>query len=164
MATRIHGWERSATDPVLVRRFVRALFEGDAEGVEALVSETCEFHGSWVDEQADDRTACLETALESVGATGLALESVETTGSDGLIAAAVTTTGRGGTPSTPVTGGDSPSDIDAVGDMEEPPFATCRVEDDRIVEVWLHLEQPGAWQHGPLGTLLGRVSAWLHAD
>jgi hypothetical protein len=161
MSTRIHGWERTATDPVLVRRFVRALFEGDAEGVEALVSETCEFHGSWVDEEAGDRTACLERALESVDASGLALESVETTDSDGLIAAVVTTSGRDGTAGGTDTEEVSPLDVE---ETDEPPFATCRVEDDRIVEVWLHLEQLGDGQSGPLGTLLGRVSAWLHAD
>jgi hypothetical protein len=164
MSARIHGWERTATDPVLVRRFVRALFEGDTEGVEALVSDTCEFHGSWVDEGASDRTVCLETAVETVGATGLTLESIETTDSDGLIEAAVTTSGRGGTTEGSVAGAESAVDGEAVGEPDAPPFVTCRVEDDRIVEVWLHLEQLGTWRDDPLGTLLGRVSAWLHAD
>jgi hypothetical protein len=159
MATRIHGWERESTDPVLVRRFVRSLFEGDADGVADLVSETCVFHGSWVDEE-DDRAAVVDAALERVDSAGLELESVETTDADGLISATVTTSGHGGPPVSPDPEVTSP----AAADAEEPPFATCRVENDRIVEVWLHLEQLGDATSGPLGALLGRVSAWLHAD
>ncbi|MFC7226675.1 nuclear transport factor 2 family protein [Salinirubellus salinus] len=159
MATRIHGWERESTDPVLVRRFVRSLFEGDADGATALVSERCVFHGSWVDE-GDDGEAAVDTALELVGSADVELETVETTDTEGLISATVTTSGHGGPPVSPDPEATALTDADA----EVPPFATCRVEDDRIVEVWLDVAQLGDGTSGPLGALLGRVSAWLHAD
>lgn len=147
MQPRITGWERTSTDSVLARRFVRALFEGRADAASELVTEDCVLHWAGRDDETAGGMAAVDQLWELVRAADVELETVESTVSDGLVVTSVTTSAERATAS------DS--------ECDRTPFASLRVEDDRIVELWAHVDDLGTGERRSSRGFVGRVSAWL---
>ena len=139
MRTRITGWERTSTDSVLARRFVRALFEGHADAAAELVAADCVLHWKGHDDDADEGVAVIDRILEMLRTAEVELETVESTVSDGLVVTSVTTS----------------------ADADPERFASLRVEDDHVVELWLHVDDLGPVASRSSGGFVSRVSAWL---
>lgn len=147
MRPRITGWERTSTDSVLARRFVRALFEGQADTAAELVAEDCVLHWAGHDDDTAAGVAVVDPILELIRAADVELETVESTVSDGLVVTTVTTSAEDVRPSD--------------DEYERTSFASLRVEDDQVVELWLHVDDLGTDTSRSSGGFVSRVSAWL---
>lgn len=147
MQPRITGWERTSTDSVLARRFVRALFEGHADAAAELVAEDFVLHWAGRDDDTAEGVAAIDRLLEMTRAADVEFGTVESTVSDGLVVTSVTTSAEDATPSD--------------DESERTSFASLRVEDDRIAELWLHVDELGTGANRSSEGFVSRVSAWL---
>jgi hypothetical protein len=157
MKTKIHGWERTKTDSILVQQFIRAFFQCDTDRLGDLVSERCIVHWSAGDGDELGPEAVFEIAREVCSSDQIRLESVHTTTSSDQIVAAVTTSGQHGTPVVP------DAETEATDDSGQTTFANLKLENGKIVEFWLHVEGFTHEADRTLNSVIGRVAAWLDA-